>query len=262
MSKIESYPPGVFCWADLMTADTAAAKHFYGEMFGWSSVDIPAPDGAYTLFQLGGDDVAGMLPARPGMPNCWNVHFSVTSADEMAAKVVAGGGKILNGPFDAMDAGRMAVAQDPQGAVFCVWQARKHPGATYAGALGRVVWPELATTDAGGAAKFYKGLFGWGTKPETGVESAPYTEWLPAPPLAGHAIAGMIPMNGPQWAGIPPHWNCYVTVANCDQSAAKATQLGATLYVQPTDVPNVGRFAVVADPQRAVICIIQMNATN
>ena len=167
MSKIESYPPGVFCWADLMTADTAAAKHFYGEMFGWTAVDTPGEDGVYTLFQTGGEDVAGLMPATPGMPNCWNIYFSVTSADNAAATVVKSGGEIFKGPFDARDAGRLAVAQDPQGAVFCVWEAKKHIGATYTGAIGRVVWPELATTDPGAAAAFYKGLFGWGTKPET-----------------------------------------------------------------------------------------------
>jgi len=258
MSRIESYPAGVFCWADLMTADLAAAKEFYREMFGWSSIDLATPNGPYIHFQLGGDEVAGMFPGIPGMPNCWNVYFSVASVDEMAAKAVAGGGKLMRPPFDALDAGRVAVVQDPQGAVFCLWQAKKHPGATYSGAIGRLVWPELATNDAGAAARFYKGLFGWGTKPETGVESAEYTEWLPAPPLVGHSIGGMVPMKGPQWAGVPPHWNCYVTVGNCDESVAKATQLGGKLYVPPMDIPNVGRFAVIADPQGAVLCPIQM----
>jgi uncharacterized protein len=258
VSKIESYAPGSFCWADLMTNDTAAAKNFYAEMFGWTSFDVPAPDGAYTLFKAGEDDVAGLMPARPGMPNCWNVHFSVTSADGMAESVVRAGGEVLNGPFDAMDAGRMAVAQDPQGAVFCVWEPKKHIGATYKGPLGRIVWPELATTDAGAAAAFYKGLFGWSSKPETGVESAQYTEWV----LGGQSIGGMMPMNGPQWTGVPPHWNCYVTVADCDERAGKAVQLGGKLYMPPTDIPNVGRFAVVADPQGAVICIIQMTAVH
>jgi predicted enzyme related to lactoylglutathione lyase len=258
VSKISSYAPGSFCWADLMTKDTAAAKNFYAEMFGWTSMDVPAADGIYTILKADGDDVAGMMPARPGMPNCWNVHFSVTSADAMAEAVVRTGGEVLNGPFDAMDAGRMAVVQDPQGAVFCLWEPRKHIGATYGGALGRVVWPELATTDAAGAATFYKGLFGWGSKPETGVESAVYTEWT----NGGKSIGGMMPMNGPQWAGIPPHWNSYITVADCDERAAKAVELGSQLYVPPTDIPNVGRFAVVADPQRAVFCIIQMTAAH
>lgn len=241
-----------------MTNDVAAAKNFYAEMFGWTSMDVPAADGTYTVLKAEGDDAAGMMPTRPGMPSCWNVHFAVASADAIAEATVLAGGEVMNGPFDATDAGRMAVLQDPQGAVFCVWQARKHIGATYTGALGRVVWPELATTDPVAAAAFYKGLFGWGSKPETGIESAQYTEWV----NDGKSIGGMLPMKGPEWTGIPPHWNCYITVADCDERAAKAKQLGAQLYVQPTDIPNVGRFAVVADPQKAVFCIIQMTATH
>jgi predicted enzyme related to lactoylglutathione lyase len=254
MSKIESYAPGSFCWADLATGDLAAAKQFYAEMFGWTSFDMQTPGGPYTILRAEGEDVAGLMPPPPGVRNYWGVHFSVTSADEMAAKITTSGGKVLNGPFDAMDAGRMAVAQDPQGAVFCVWQPMKHAGATYGGSLGRIVWPELATRDTAGAAAFYKALFGWGTKPESGVEGVPYTEWL----IGGKSFGGMLPMEGEKWTGIPPHWGIYVTVADCDERAAKATELGGRIYLAPTEIPNVGRFAVIADPQGAVFSIIKI----
>jgi predicted enzyme related to lactoylglutathione lyase len=254
VSKIESYPPGTFCWADLATADLPAAKAFYAEMFGWASVDIPTPAGPYVILKAEGEDVAGLMPPPPGVPNYWGVHFAVTSADEAAAKIKAAGGKVLTGPFDAMDAGRLAVAQDPQGAVFCVWQAMKHPGATYRGALGRIVWPELVTRDTAGAAAFYGGLFGWGTKPETGLESVPYIEWQ----HGGQSAGGLFPMNGPQWTGVPPYWGIYITVADCDERTAKAVQLGGKVCVPPSDIPNVGRFSAITDPQGALFQVIQM----
>jgi predicted enzyme related to lactoylglutathione lyase len=258
VSKIESYAPGAFCWADLSTADPEGAKRFYREMFGWESFDVPARDGAYTMFHIGGDTVAGMMGSRPGMRSNWNVYFATPNADACVARVVETGGEVLHGPLDAMSAGRYAVAKDPQGAVFGLWQAATHIGATYAGGPGQVVWPELATRDAAGSAAFYKALFGWGTKPESGVEAAPYTEWQ----QNGRSVGGMLPMNGPQWENIPPKWGCYVVVADCDERAAKAQQLGGKLHMQPTDIPNTGRFAVVADPHGAVICIIQLTGAH
>jgi uncharacterized protein len=254
MPKIESYAPGSFCWAELATTDAAAAKQFYGEMFGWSAVDMPNPEGVYTLFQVDGENVAAVYTPREGVPVHWGVYFSVTNADESAARIEPLGGKVVAGPFDAHDAGRMAVAQDPQGVTFSIWQANKHIGATYGGALGKVVWPELASTDAASAAAFYTGLFGWTTKPETGIADAMYTEWV----NGGTSIGGLLNMKGDEWQGVPPHWTMYITVGNCDERAARASQLGAKICVPPRDIPNVGRFSVIADPQGAMFCLIQM----
>ena len=258
MSGIESYAPGSFCWAELATTDLAAAKQFYGEMFGWTAVDMPMPEGVYTLFQSAGNNAAAVYTPRPGVPVHWGVYFSVASADESAAQIEPCGGKLIAGPFDAHDAGRMAVGQDPQGAVFSLWQAKRHIGATHGGPLGQVVWPELATSDPAGAAAFYTRLFGWKTKPETVGAEAPYTEWL----NEGASIGGLMPMHGEEWRGVPPHWMIYITVADCDERAARAGQLGAKVCVPPTDIPNVGRFSVIADPQGAVFSLIQMTALH
>jgi len=116
------------------------------------------------------------------------------------------------------------------------------------------MWPELHTPDPVGAAGFYTRLFGWKTQPASGVESAQYVEWING---ESH-FAGMMPMSGPEWQGLPPHWMIYVTVADCDERAARAKELGAAVCVPPTDVPNVGRFAVVNDAQGATFSMIQM----
>ena len=252
MVRIEGYAPGSFCWAELATSDAAGATKFYSEMFGWSVNAIPFPGGVYNMMQVDGNDAAAIVGGMPGRPTAWAVYFSVASADNSAAKVAELGGKIAAGPFDVMAHGRMAVAQDPQGAFFSVWQPAGHIGATYGGPLGQVVWPELTTPEPASAVAFYDGLFGWKTKPETGVESAQYVEFI----NDAASFAGLMPMRGDEWKGVPPHWMIYITVANCDEHAAKATGLGANVCVPPTDIPNVGRFSVITDPQGAVFSII------
>lgn len=254
MSTITTYAPGTFCWAELATTDVEAAKQFYTTMFGWSVFEAPMPDGVYTMFLSGGNYAAAAYPSPAGVPTHWATYFSVASADETAAKVEALGGKVLMPPFDVPSAGRMTVIQDPQGATFAIWQAGNHIGATHGGPLGMFTWPELATPDPAGSVAFYSGLFGWKTKPESGFDTAPYVEWI-----NGEAhIGGLMPMRGEMWQGVPPHWMLYVTVADCDADAAKVASLGGRVRVPPTDIPNVGRFSVVSDPQGATFSLIQM----
>src|SRR5208337_2545441 len=207
MARIEGYPPGSFCWAELATNNLEAAKKLYGELFGRKAFDYPIPGGGvYTMFQIDGNDVAAAHAARPELPPHWGVYFSVTNADQTAAKVGRLGGKLIAPPFDVMDVGRMAVIQDPQGTTFSLWQAKKSIGATYGGPLGRLMWPELRTTDVVSAAAFYAGLFEWTTHPASGVESAHYVEWINGETHFG----GVMPMRGPEWKGVPPHWMIYI----------------------------------------------------
>jgi predicted enzyme related to lactoylglutathione lyase len=258
MPKIESYPPGSFCWAELATADAQSAKTFYSEMFGWTWTDSPTPNGVYTIFEVDGDSAAALYTPPPGVPTHWGIYFSVASADQSATQVAALGGKVILPPFDVMTFGRMAIFQDPQGTTFSVWEAKDHIGATYGGPLGMATWPELHTTDPVAAAAFYGGLFGWKTKPDTGLAAAQYVEWV-----NGEAnIGGMMPMKGDEWKGVPPHWMIYITVADCDAGAAKAKTLGATVCVPPTDIPNTGRFSVLTDAQGATFSLFQMSAAH
>jgi len=257
MAKIENYTPGSFCWAELATTDAGAAKQFYGDMFGWSAVDHPMPNGVYTIFQSGGDDAGAVYQAPPGVPTHWGVYFAVSDVAASAAQIEPLGGKITMGPMD-IGQGIMVVAQDPQGAHFSLWQAKASIGATYGGALNRVVWPELTTPDPAGAIAFYTALLGWKTKPETGAESAPYVEWV----NGGSSMGGLMPMRGGQWEGVPPHWMIYITVADCDERSKHAGAIGAKVCVEPTDIPNTGRFSVITDPQGAVFSVIQMAGSH
>jgi predicted enzyme related to lactoylglutathione lyase len=255
MSKIESYKPGSFVWSELASSDPDAAKKFYGDMFDWTYTDAPEPNGGvYTIFKYDGNSAAALYRAPAGMPPNWGVYFSAPDLGASTAKARDLGAEIVMGPQDIGPPGSMSVIKDPQGVHFSLWQAKGTIGATHGGPLGRVVWPELATPDPVGAVAFYSALLGWKTKPDSGFETAQYLEWQ----NYGESIGGLMPMRGDEWKGVPPHWMIYITVANCDERAAHAASLGGSIRVPPTDIPNTGRFSVLADPQGAHFSIIQM----
>lgn len=115
---------------------------------------------------------------------------------------------------------------------------------------GAFSWCELMTTDAEKAKAFYTRLFGWDTEEMT-MPGMPYT----VVKAGGKGIGGIMSM--PQDAhGKPPMWGAYVTVDDVDATARTAEQLGAKLLVPPRDIPGVGRFCVIQDPQGAVISAI------
>jgi predicted enzyme related to lactoylglutathione lyase len=264
MPEVTSHAPGSFCWIELGTSDTDGAKKFYSALFGWDPVDMPAgPDMIYTMLKLRGLDIGAMYKlgaeeAKHGIPPHWNTYVAVASADEAAKKATALGGKILAEAFDVMDVGRMAIIQDPQGATFCVWQAKNHIGFRLFGETGSFGWDELWTTDRKKAAEFYKGLFGWGAKEgDMAGTGGVYTEWT----NNGQSIGGMLEIT-PDMGPMPPNWLPYFMVDDCNATADKASSLGAKIFVPPTDIPTVGRFSVIQDPQGATFCIIKLDMTG
>jgi uncharacterized protein len=179
-------------------------------------------------------------------------YVAVDSAEETAAKVAELGGEALCPPFDVMEFGRMAAFKDPTGATLSIWEPKTHFGADLVGAPGSFCWGELATTDVAKAGAFYASLFGWTLKESS--NGMHYTEFG----NKGEMIGGMMPMDGPQFQGVPPHWSIYFAVDDVDATAEKARGLGAVLCAPPTDIPNVGRFAVIQDPQGAVFSIFKL----
>jgi predicted enzyme related to lactoylglutathione lyase len=248
MPVIDKYEPGMVCWIELATNDAAGAKSFYSSVFGWKINDMPIPDGSvYTMLQVDGHDL-GALYENKEHPPAWNSYVNVTSVDESAQKAQESGATVVAQPFDVMDVGRMAVIADPAGASLCLWQAKKHIGATIRGETGTLCWNELMTPDSVAARDFYTKLFGWNLKP-----SPEYTEIS----LGSTGIGGMLQLT-PDMQGMPAAWAPYFMVDDCDATADKAKSLGAQIYVKPTDLPNIGRYAVIGDPQGAMFDIIKV----
>ncbi len=170
MTEVTKHEPGSFSWAELATSDPQSAKKFYTGLFGWSIKDNPMGEGfVYTLLQIGGKDVAALYQlmkeqAEQGVPPNWMCYVAVESADETAKKAKTLGGKMIAEPFDVMDYGRMAVIQDPEGAILSIWQPMTHTGVQRVEEPGTMCWCELSTRDAAKAGKFYSGLFGWNVK--------------------------------------------------------------------------------------------------
>ncbi|HLG17761.1 MAG TPA: VOC family protein [Blastocatellia bacterium] len=256
MSHFDQHAPGSFCWIELGTSDAEAAKKFYTQLFGWTANDTAAgPDMVYTILQLAGKDAGALFKLTAehqaqGVPPHWLSYISVKSADESAEKAQQLGGKVVMSPFDVMDVGRMAMIQDPTGATFAIWQARNHIGVRVKDEPGALCWNELATTDKMKAAEFYTKLFGWRAK---GDDPA-YTEWM----LGEVPIGGMMEIR-PEWGPVPPNWMPYIQVSDCNATAENAMALGGSLKVQPTDIPHVGRFATIQDPQGAVFSIVKLD---
>lgn len=118
---------------------------------------------------------------------------------------------------------------------------------------GRFVWYELMTTDPEAAKKFYSDVVGWNTAPFEAAEGMDYTMWLKGK-TPDTAIGGL--MELPEEArkgGVPPHWLGYVAVPDVDAAAKRAEKLGGRVVHGPEDIPKVGRFAILADPQGAVL---------
>jgi uncharacterized protein len=271
MPERDRYIPGVPCWVDTSQPDPEAAVAFYGGVFGWEFEDAmpPGSDGKYYIARLRGGDVAavGSIPAGAPQMASWNTYVWVDSADETASKVVEAGGKVLMEPFEVMEHGRMAVVADPEGAAFCVWQARQHRGAQIVNEPGSMNFHGLNTRDAAGAKRFYGSVFGWQTLgAEGGFEmwTLPgYGEHLEegdpemrkriadvgAPPGFEDVVASLNPIPEDQ-ADVPAHWGVTFAVDDADAVAAKAQELGGTVIVAPFDAPWV-RMTVIADPQGA-----------
>lgn len=251
------YAPGTPSWVELSSPDTDAAAGFYGELMGWSAAE-PGPaeeTGGYRMFQQNGKNVAGLMGhMQEGQPTAWATYVSVADADETAAKVTAAGGTIVVEPMDVMDIGRMALFADPTGAVFGVWQPKTFIGADLVNEPGSLCWNEVLTRDADTDKAFYPAVFDWvAGRPQ--FEGAPdtYTVWE----LAGKPVGGMMQMTDEHFpAEVPPHWGVCFAVANCDGTVAKARELGASVTVEPMDMP-IGRFAGLIDPQGASFTVMQ-----
>jgi predicted enzyme related to lactoylglutathione lyase len=252
MGERTQHAPGTFSWADLTTTDQDAAKTFYAALFGWEIEDLPVSEGVvYSMARVGGKSVAAISPQPQmlrdaGAPPTWNSYVTVADVDATAARAQELGANLLSPPFDVMTAGRMAVVQDPQGAVFMVWQPRDNIGAQLVNAPGALCWNELATPDLDAAQAFYSGLFGWTTQPFEGSPT-PYLMIQSGDRVNG----GMRPLDPPQ---LPPHWLVYFAVDDLDAALARVEEHGGTKHAGPIELP-MARIAVVADPQGAMFAL-------
>jgi predicted enzyme related to lactoylglutathione lyase len=242
MPEVSKYEHGVPSWVDIGTTDLGAGLRFYQELFGWDAQDMGEDAGHYTIVSKGGKQTAALSVAQDPGPPHWTTYVNVDDVDAAVKKAESAGGTVIVPPMDVMTAGRMAILADTTGAVIATWQPRDHTGAQLVNEPGAFIWSELATSDLAKSKEFYSEVFGWGW--------AGADEYAEAQ-VSGRTVAGAMPRPAELPAEVPDHWLVYFGATDVDADAAKAADLGATVVVPPTDIPNTGRFAVVVDPQGA-----------
>jgi predicted enzyme related to lactoylglutathione lyase len=251
MPKRTSYLPGTPSYIDIGSPDPDATAAFYGALFGWKVNDLGPDAGGYKMAQLDGDDVAGIGTQQAPGPPFWTTYFTVADADASAKQVEAAGGTVLVAPMDVMDAGRMAVCMDPNGAAFSVWQANASIGSYRVNEHGTLCWSELNTRNMETAKQFYAAVFGW-----TWGGGEDYAEFQ----VDGRTVGGVMPMTPDRFPPeVPEHWLTYFAVDDVDAAVTKIKELGGTTMMEPFTAGDAGKMTVAMDPQGAAFAVIQLD---
>lgn len=230
---------GDFSWVGLLTDDVERAKHFYGELLGWTAEPGPTPDARrYHVMRLQGEPVALMYEIAAwqrqlGAPTNWATSVCVDDVTESVARAVKLGAGLAIAPYEVKGAARIAVVTDPLGARLSLWQPLGGLAPSRGGRVGTRCWNELATDDVEAAGEFYMGLFGW----ELHREPNGYRI------VSNRGVAqGGIRALGARGRG-RPHWLPYFRVGSVDDALERCTESGGQVAEPPCDGP----VAVVRD---------------
>lgn len=241
-----------FCWFELVTPDTEAAKAFYGAIIGWDTELTSGPAGPYTIFKTrDGVHVGGMLEMRD-MPPAWLGYVAVDDVDAFAGKIATAGGQVHKPPQDIPDVGRFAVVADPQGAMFVLFKDTSaspppRPAPRSPGALG---WTELHAIDWETAFPFYEGVFGWVKHDAISMgEMGTYQVFG----LGEVSIGGMMSHQTPAPG---PYWLYYFSVEDIDGATQRIIDAGGRILMSPTEVPGGLWVANAMDPQGGLFAIL------
>lgn len=233
---------GAFVWHDHGSGDPEKAQDFYTALFGWQAK--PMPEINYTAIEAGGTQHGGFWPpteAAADLPPQWVGHVLVTDVDETAARAEAAGASIPFGPMDAPEGRRFAGIRDPEGASFSAYSSPRGEEPPQ----GVFVWDELYVDDIEAAKSFYTEVFGWTTSEMDMAGGQTYTIFSSGEQQRGGATAKPPGMN------VRSHWLPYIATDDVDGQTAKAKELGADVWMEPFDVPTVGRMALFTDPMGA-----------
>jgi len=250
---------GRFVWHELATTDTKAAAAFYTKVMGWKT-QAWEQDPSYVMWLTADGPVGGLmvLPAEAkamGAPPHWMPYIGVPDIEVTSWDADRLGARVLVPVTQIPTMGRFAVLQDPQGAVFAIYQPAPGSPPQYEGKarLGEFSWHELATTDHEAAFRFYQQLFGW-QKTESmdmGPERGVYQMYG----WPGNTLGGMY--NKPKEMPAPPHWLCYAVVPDARKTATLVKSLGGQVLNGPMEVPGESGdwIAQCLDPQGAAFAI-------
>ncbi|MFF4384832.1 VOC family protein [Kitasatospora sp. NPDC001547] len=249
MPKPGVYHAGVPCWVVLTTPDTARAQAFYGALFDWEFVPTGPAEAVATRY---GAQVAGVVRARPtDPPAAWTTFLACPDPARTLTAVRAAGGRLAREPYEVPEQGRAALAVDPLGARFGLWQAGTIDGAGLVDEPGVLAWNEHLSPDPDAARAFYHRVFGYG-----------YDR-----PRAGHALARVAGLPacsiGPAdpATGTGARWLVHFATEDTDRTADRLRALGGTVVTGPAPAP-FGRTALVRDDAGAEFVLVAVPARD
>jgi predicted enzyme related to lactoylglutathione lyase len=247
---------GKFVWCELMTTDTGAAQAFYGKVVGWTAQDSGVPGMAYTVLSAGKVGVGGIMDVPPpvraaGGPPAWVGYVFVDDVDASLAEITAAGGGVLRAASDIPQVGRIAVASDPQGAVFALIHGTSsmEPPPEAGATPGRVGWHELHAADAQAAFAFYAKQFGWTRSGEH--DMGPMGIYLIFA-TGGSQAGGMFTAKG---EAPGPFWLYYFNVEEINAAVGRVKEAGGKVLNGPMQVPGGSWIAQCMDPQGAMFAL-------
>ncbi|OIV36200.1 hypothetical protein BIV57_17500 [Mangrovactinospora gilvigrisea] len=258
--------PGTPAWVGLMSHDPAAAQDFYGRLLGWDFEPGPAELSGSVSATLRGLPVAGLgrIPAD-ALPSMWTAYLAVDSADGTADDIRSNGGTVAVGPLQLGRMGRRAVAADPLGAAFGIWEAEEFLGSEAAGEPGTLAWCELLTGDAEVAGAFYRAVFGLepervqgereSDRADGGRERADGGREDLVALRAGDRPVAWIRGVGDAAKAVGPRWLTVFRVADADRAADLASEAGGQVRLPPYDT-RYGRMAGLEDPDGALFEVV------
>lgn len=249
-SPTEIHQAGKFVWNDLLTHDVASAKDFYGQLFGWTFDTT----GNYTVIHSNGLRIGGIAQVK-GEANTspiasrWLCTLSVADIDKAVALTVEEDGVVNEGPLELVNRGRGALVRDPQGAQLMLLYSKEGDPEDKEPALGTWLWHELWSNQANESLAFYQKLVGYD--------------------FEGSPDDYLILINDEQWrAGIrfvddselEMRWVPVVRVADTEEVAERATQLGGKILVEPRPTQDGGSVALLSDRANALFIIQRWTA--
>lgn len=252
--RSQPWPTGTPTWVDLAADDAAAATRFYADLFGWSYEHQGSED--YWVCKVDGEDVGGIGPKHAGtehLPSRWTTYLATDHLDRTLDTVKLQQGQQLMEPRDVALHGRMAIAADPNGAVFGLWQAADHVGTDRKTDPGMLVWSEALSEDYETSRAFYTSVFGYRAS-EIGGYGTKYAALY----ADDRPVAGTGPLHPDLPAGTPPHWLPYFATDCTDATVRQVTGGGGQLVGTPLET-DFGRMAVLADPEGARFAVIQLD---
>ncbi|WP_405466815.1 VOC family protein [Streptomyces jietaisiensis] len=247
---------GTPIWADAMFGELEGAKRFYGDVLGWTFGETSSEYGNYTQAFSDGKAVAAVVPPMPGQEgqSAWCLYLASSDAAATVGRIRENGGEVLMEPMRVGDFGTMALAREPAGAVFGVWQGGTHEGFEATARPGAYCWADVFSREPEKTDAFLTAVFPYRAQrmADSEVDFVVFRNRE-----GGDRVLGRMRMTEDFPPEVPSYINVNFGVDDCDAAVRRATDRGGVLRFGPMDTP-FGRFAALSDPQGAAFTVIDM----